>query len=116
MTLCYSELQIGTGRDKPPNPKVYETTDGFPIVMLAPSECRQMQALGFGTFTDEAIANLTIANNPKFLWLCGIIKYEDIFRRAKRTHETKFCLLWEIFISPKPFWRIAGPPEYNDTN
>ena len=93
MTMCASELQIGSGRDKPPNPGVYEPADGFPIVMLAPGESRAIETRRFGNFTDENISSLTAREGRQFLWLCGIIIYEDIFQ-ASNKHETKFCFLF----------------------
>jgi hypothetical protein len=114
MTLCWSELQIGPDRSNPPRPQIYEATNGSLTVMLAPGESRAIEARGFGDFSDENIAGLARNIDPRFLWLCGIIRYEDIFERPRNKHKTTFCFLYERFTNaPKPFWRWAGPPELN---
>lgn len=45
----------------------------------------------------------------KYLWLCGVIRFKDIFQRV---WITRFCHLFER-TQTKEFWRVAGPPEYN---
>jgi hypothetical protein len=56
-----------------------------------------------------------ILNKEQFLWLCGFLGYTDTFKRSNPSmHETRFCLIWETgTTSLKPFWRFAGPEEYN---
>lgn len=59
-----------------------------------------------------------IITADKFLWLCGFIRYQDTFEHGKIVveYETRFCFIYETRTSaPKPFWRLAGPGEYNRT-
>jgi hypothetical protein len=114
MTMLACELQIGNGRDRPPSTQVYETTGDFPPLMLAPGEPRAIEARGLVGFNDINISRLNNNRNPAFLWLCGVIKYEDVFNGVASGHKTNFCFLWETFMSGKPFWRWAGPNEYNE--
>lgn len=49
------------------------------------------------------------------LWLCGVVRYEDIFRQ-KPVHETRFCYIYEDRSDGAGVsWHMAGPPEYNQT-
>ncbi len=55
-----------------------------------------------------------LRNQTKSLWLCGILKYEDIFIPGVE-HETKICRQYGRWIPTKkePFFQLDGPPEYN---
>jgi hypothetical protein len=55
-----------------------------------------------------------LRDKTKSLWLCGILKYEDIFKPGVE-HETKICRQYGRWISPKaePFFKSDGLPEYN---
>jgi hypothetical protein len=111
-----SELQIGGSSDKP------DTETGFDIgsqvfcssmipqgeVMPEPEEARLSSPITALELKD------IIVQKTRFLWLCGVLKYEDVFRRGV-VHETRFCYLYETRLNTNiPLWRIAGPKEYNE--
>ena len=51
----------------------------------------------------------------RYLWLCGYLKYRDTFDRNEApVYETRICYRWVNYTnSPKPFWMLVGPAEYN---
>jgi hypothetical protein len=65
-----------------------------------------------GKFTDADYA--LVEREKKVIWMCGVVKYENIFRDAP-THITTFCYLLKTDNEIGEFWRMAGPPEYNKT-
>ena len=56
-----------------------------------------------------------MVKKERFLWLCGYLRYKDTFRRDNApVYETKICYHWVNYSdSPKPFWIMGGPREYN---
>lgn len=111
------ELQIGASPSTPPNEKVFDQKEKAATLLIAPANSMAFEAKIFnnllGTLTSQRIES--IKKGGEFLWLCGRLDYEDVLQ--KKEHWTKFCYLWETRLnSPKPFWRIAGPKEYNDAS
>ena len=109
-----AELQLGKNPSVLPNASIYDMKDMFTFPDILPP--------GNSSADEATFRNLSglqdligIKEGIKFLWLCGIIKYVDTFERGSESeHETRFCYLWETRMNtPKPFWRIAGPTEYN---
>ena len=54
-----------------------------------------------------------IKHGTRFLWLCGIVRYEDVLK-ANSEHETMFCYRYREWIPGRiPFFGLAGPDKYN---
>jgi hypothetical protein len=109
------ELQIGNSLETPPDISVFAPGDnsridgrmippnGKPIILEARNESEWI-------IPDDEI--LAIQNGKKYLWLCGYIRYFDVYGRGP--HKTNICELYQ----PHPFGEVprfsaAGPDEYN---
>jgi hypothetical protein len=111
-----AEMQIGDSPTQPPDASVYDMQEAaHNFIIFPPGEQVASEAdLAPISFIKEVDRD-KILNKGKFLWLCGFLKYRDTFERENAPeHETRFCYLYETRLnSPKPFWRLAGPSEYN---
>jgi hypothetical protein len=115
------EMQIGDSRVTPPAAdRVYNlaTSKGFNPYLIPQDEITPREAgLMTGVVTPSE-HKMIKQDKIKFLWLCGFIRYQDVFNAQKKEqeHETRFCYLWETHMNtPEPFWHVAGPAEYNKT-
>jgi len=111
---CDFQMQVGVSSGAPPDRSFYEEIVEFSEYPIAPDEFWPMQA----TLQPEGFVNVAtleaINQGQKFLWLCGVIRYEDVFECGGVKHETRVCMIYEARTSsPKPYWTIAGPNEYN---
>jgi hypothetical protein len=111
------ELQMSDSVTAPPLPAIYDmkpNTVTFTPYILPQGESWPAEAplTPAGFVSPEDLA--AIENMRKYVWLCGIIRYYDVFERKNEEHETLFCYMWETRLNtPKHFWRPAGPAEYN---
>jgi hypothetical protein len=97
------ELQIGTlenmDQNEPPDATVFNTEgSGYQRDYFVP----QRNAINTNPTLREA-------RPGGFPWLCGMIRYRDVFR-DKPEHETRFCLMYDPRMKD---FRLAGPREYN---
>ncbi len=108
------ELQIGDNPGTLPDATVYDMRNP-PVFTpdMIPQGASFAQRADFKILPREQ-EFIDIKDRNKFLWLCGTVKYVDTFERGKGSeHETVFCYVWETrMTTPKPFWRLAGLPEY----
>lgn len=113
------ELQLGDFLDAPPDPSVYGMVNAMHNVLTFPPKTAtafpaELAPLGY--ISQKDMEKITTAD--KFLWLCGFIRYQDTFEHEKIVveYETRFCFIYETRTNaPNPFWRLAGPSEYNST-
>ncbi|MGA3373406.1 MAG: hypothetical protein ABSC48_16750 [Terracidiphilus sp.] len=114
ISVCEFEIQLGNSNTVPPSVSIYETVVGSRKYSIGPNESWPIQALLKSQLFVNS-ANLTgIKQWREFLWMCGVIRYSDVFREKIASHETRVCLLYDPKPdTDKPFWVIAGPPEYN---
>jgi hypothetical protein len=110
------ELQLGPSPDVPPDVTVY-ATNNLPNATpdLIPQGTSVAQEARFRTWPTLGTQEFAeIATGNMFLWLCGIIRYEDTFERGTESlHETRSCYLWETRMNtPTPAWMPAGPAQY----
>jgi hypothetical protein len=118
LTAWKNDLYIGNSADDPPASATSSYDLGSVVFnpgmipqggekQISPEDAR----LDTGFITPQELTEINTQN--KFLWLCGILTYEDVFDERVR-HETRFCYLYETRIgAAPPPWRLAGPSEYN---
>lgn len=108
------EMQIGESWDAPPQPERVYGTETDRNSSMIPQDDTVARYIPFsGGFVSQSDFD-SISKMRKILWLCGFIRYRDVFERRGEDHETSFCYLWETrTTAPKPFWRAAGPADYN---
>jgi hypothetical protein len=114
MIAWRAELQIGESADKPSMETAFDvSSEGFGPAMIPPGDPMPEEArLVSGFITAQQLSDITV-QKTRFLWLCGIIKYEDVFR-GDVEHVTTFCYLYETRLNTlTPLWRIAGLSERN---
>jgi hypothetical protein len=112
------EMQIGDSRATPPSPdRVYGVTSKmFNPYLITPEETSPRESGLMTGLISPSELRLIKKDKTSFLWLCGFIRYGDVFNATKEgaEHETRFCYLWETHMNtPEPFWHVAGPTEYN---
>lgn len=57
-----------------------------------------------------------VGNGKKFIWLCGSVTYENIFRKVP-AHRTSFCYVFKKgILTTSESWHMAGPQEYNEAS
>jgi hypothetical protein len=107
-----AEIQIGNTRDNPDDPSIYNSRIQSVVPeMVAQGESAPQVADCKIPITTEQTNG--IRDKRYFLWLCGLVRYEDVFR-GEPWHETRFCYLWEDRDDGSgPRWHMAGPSEYN---
>ena len=107
------ELKISDNPNLPPTSPVYNSPESFNPYMLSPDgptafEARMRSAQ---RMTQECAS---VIDGLRSLWLCGIIKYVDVFERGPDSeHETRVCYVWERMNTPAPFWSMRGDANYN---
>jgi hypothetical protein len=109
-----AQLQISVSADMPPDLGIYKAR--FERKNPAPFPQGDAIDVEANLASQGWISQIDvdgIAAKNRFLWLCGFIRYRDIFERENGTgHETQFCYLWETRGSYEPFWRTTP----NDLN
>jgi hypothetical protein len=110
------ELQIGDKNSEPPRAAdVFSVTLAPNIADVIPPRKRT-----------TAIANLTpnplitfqqrddiLVNKTKFLWVCGIVNYHDVFEGTTEAHKTLFCCLYQTLSGPTHYWAVGGQDKHN---
>jgi hypothetical protein len=116
VSVCEFEMQLGNSEKSPPSLGFYEKQFKPSIYTIAPKEHWVFQAtLQPDVFINSATLK-EINAGTRFLWLCGVVRYNDVFGGKKRRPETRVCLLYETRTSqPKSYWRVDGPEGYNRT-
>jgi hypothetical protein len=108
ITALKTELQIGDRREIPPNISLYTDVPTIVVPELIPQGI-EMPITVKGKFTEAEY------ESAKFIWMCGIVRYENIFRKDP-SHLTSFCYLLKDDTSEfGQSWYMAGPAEYNKT-
>ena len=112
------ELQISDRLTAPPYLQLYDLKPNSPtvtpfVVPQGESWPAEAQLMPSGRFiTPSELAE--VPGKPSLFWLCGMIRYYDVFERKDDEHETCLCYLWETRLNtPKPIWRRAGPATFN---
>ena len=107
------EMKLGDSNTTPPSSSIYETVAEPRRYTIGPKEQWPIQAL----LKPQIFINLDnmkeLKKRGKFLWMCGVIRYSDVFEGRTTTHETRVCLLYDP--NSKPIWVVSGPPQYNLT-
>jgi hypothetical protein len=111
-----AELHISDRMDRPTDVSAFDCSgETFNSYMMPPGEPYIQIAIlkgGGGFITQQQLDEIT-KQKIKYLWLCGIVKYEDVFR-PELIHETWLCYLYDTIRNrPEPRFSPAGPPEYN---
>lgn len=111
------ELQIGDKDTEPPNPQaVFGNIEeaSFSHVLTPKAIFPIIANLAPDPFLTSELHDELLAHKAKFLWLCGMVKYRDVFEEVSEPHETRFCYLYKTLEgSNKFFWIPYGPREYN---
>jgi hypothetical protein len=107
-----AEIQIADSNKGPRELAVFDgSVEGFVPEIIPQGETMPFLARSSRKITAQEQAEF--GAGKRFFWLCGSVRYEDIFRQ-ERSHETKFCYLWEERGDGLGcFWHMAGPREYN---
>jgi hypothetical protein len=111
------EMQVSNNWDPPPQPeRIYGLAIDparSPYVIPQDETVGRQAPLISGFITQDQLALINEKKN--LLWLCGFIRYRDVFDSGKaELHETRFCYVWETrTTAPVPYWHAAGPDEYN---
>jgi hypothetical protein len=111
-----AQLQIGGRQDRPDDTSIYNDAGTDMAPSMAPQNGDLPQIAYFKDesriITVEELRNIQ-ETKSHFLWLCILIRYEDIFR-SDPVHETKFCYIFDPdTLKAGPIFRLAGPAEYN---
>jgi hypothetical protein len=124
--LWVVELTIGDSPIEPPSLEIYTTkvTDkvsGQTPFPIGPGRLGWVVATGS---IAPAEWDAYIADK-KFMWLCGVARYGDVFKRKTHflgrqleEHETRICLVYQKFTRapgapPGGRWALGGPEGYN---
>jgi hypothetical protein len=110
------QLQISDSPVQPPDISVYDMANAnHTVIAFPPGESVAVEARlePFGFIEEDDLKS--VLKGGKYLWLCGFVRYRDTFQRKQAPeHETRFCYIYENRMNaPKPYWRLAGPPEFN---
>jgi hypothetical protein len=119
------ELQIGDSAEMPVSAEIYErkplkeSLTPFPIG-------QDRLGWAFAELSPQKYINAADAEainaGIKFLWLCGVARYHDVFeqrmwsnwfRRVTETHQTRVCLRYASFGSNSGRWVLGGAKGYN---
>jgi hypothetical protein len=109
------ELQIGDSPSDPPDAMAFEiggeTFNPYFIPQEAVYPYEARLKTGFATWKEFQ----AVEDHIGFLWLCGVVRYEDIFAGCQSApHEMTFCYMWETRLNiQKPIWKTASRPEFN---
>jgi hypothetical protein len=120
--LWVVELTIGDSHIEPPSLEIYTTkvTDkryGQTPFPIGPGRLGWAVATGFISPADKD----AYLAGKKFVWLCGVARYCDVFKRKNHflgrrleEHETLICLVYDKFTkAPGGSWALGGPEGYN---
>jgi hypothetical protein len=114
--VCEFEMQLGESEKSPPSVRFYEKTFKSSIYTIAPNEHWLIQATLLPDLFVNSVTEKEIIKGTRFLWLCGVVRYRDVFREKGKMPETRVCMLYETMTNqPKPYWRVEGPCEFNRT-
>jgi hypothetical protein len=108
------EMMLGIGSTPPPIAAFFAAPDTSTWDILPGDFPSNYEAdLTNGFINSQELAEVN--RSDKMLWVCGSIKYHDVFETApENQHETRFCYLRETRTNaPAPYWTPAGPAEYN---
>jgi hypothetical protein len=111
LTAVKTVIQIGNNREVPDDFTIFEKQ----VQPYAPEVIPQEDPVPIipRSRTVSLAEMEEIREQKKFLWLCGVVEYEDIFR-YEPTHETRFCYLLEDRLDGLGRrWHMAGPPQFN---
>lgn len=101
-----AEMQMGD-RSAPPDEMIFEKQRPFDSIILPQGEFVDQDFSAMGNDFGKAHAG------EKYLWLCGLVRYEDVFESNEpRLHETMFCLRYEPLAGIRGGW-VQGPRKYN---
>jgi hypothetical protein len=107
ITTLYYKAQLGDVHS-PEDPGFFQAKCDFIPFVLAQGECIVL-SFGPGTRRGEFFSG------QKHLWLCGVVKYEDVFGSPQRTvYQTYFCLRCDNS-GRKPTW-IRDIEKFNFTS
>jgi len=120
--LWVVELTISDSHIEPPSLEIYTTkvTDkryGQTPFPIGPGRLGWARATGFISPADRD----AYFAGKKFLWLCGVARYCDVFKRKTHflgnrleEHETRICLVYHKFTkAPGGSWALGGPEGCN---
>jgi hypothetical protein len=116
-----AQLQIGPSGAIVPDITAYELggADHNDFIFAHTATIYAEAELFPGTFITPEQKS-AIDGGTSFLWLCGFLRYKDSLGIDETPefkpieYETRFCYLWETRTNaPKPYWRMAGPAQYN---
>lgn len=119
MVASQFQLQIGDSPNVPPSGQLYDmkpyTLNQIPITVPQQADAIPMEAvLQSEGFIRPETRDAILTRKTSYLWLCGIIRYYDVFERKDDEHETRICYMYETRLNtPKPVWRQAGPATSN---
>jgi hypothetical protein len=105
--LCPTDLmaELMLARNKP---------DPIPDVFAPNKEETYETQFKGGSFVSTADRDAILKHHSKHLWFCGFLVYQNTFESTHSPYETVFCYRYEARTnSPKQFWALGGPPEYN---
>jgi hypothetical protein len=117
------ELRVGSSQEFPPSFEIYEKEPRaespmpFPIGPGWPGQAEaRLRPSDFISSTELK----DMKEGTKFLWLCGIARYGDVFKykgffhRKAARHETRICLRYEFRTNTiGGYWVLGGPIKYN---
>jgi hypothetical protein len=119
------ELRIGESKETPPSFEIYERKPTPSMEGQTPFPIGQ-DRLGHAVAVLKPYQYISVAEKleidagNKIIWLCGVARYYDVFRRRKflerkpEEHETLICLRYEARIDGSSgAWILGGPSGYN---
>jgi hypothetical protein len=109
-----AELRIGESSSEPPSGEIREIGERYnPHVFPQGESLAQVAEMPTGIVGIKERED--IDKSRKFLWLRGMVVYRHTFEaQGIPDYETRFGYVWETRMNtPTPFWRLAGPSEWN---
>ena len=112
ITALRFELEVSDNPNVPPDSPAYDNPESFNPYILPPDGSTPFEArMNSVERMEQECAS--VKEGVRYLWLCGIIKYVDVFERGPDSaHETRFCYVWEKRLGT-PFWSMRGDADYN---
>jgi hypothetical protein len=115
MTAIQAELQIGSTKDGPDDTSVFDDTGADIVPSIIPQGGDIPQVAYFRdkshVITADELRDIQ-ETKSRFLWLCILVRYEDIFR-SNPVHKTTLCCIFDPDALSKPIFRLAGPAKYH---
>jgi hypothetical protein len=115
ITACRFELELSDNPNVPPHSAAYESPEVSTPDILPPGGSAHIEARmnSVQRMTQECDS---VKKGLRSLWLCGIVKYVDVFGRGQDSeHETRICYVWETRMNASPFWSMRGDATYNNS-